>query len=398
MKYDSKSEFGNIVANDQRRRILFGGLLLFALLGGMSAFVWWAYTFELDIVTRAEGSVIPSSRVQSIQSLDGGVVDDILVKEGDIVEKGQILLRIEREKAQAIYRETLSRVASLEAAIARLRSEVLGVPLKFPENANAFPEVVSTQKILYTKRLAALNQEIAVLQETLRLVEKELSLNEPMLETGEVSEVDVIRLRRQVNEIRGGITQRRNKYLSESQAELAKAQDDLSSQTESLAARKTVLDQVDIYAPVKGVVKNIRITTQGGVVRPAEEIMQLVPIEEELLVEVKIKPADVAFLRPGLQASVKLDAYDYTIYGTLNGELTYISPDTLAEETSREQIKYYRGIIRTSGSKLRNPRSEKIEIIPGMTAGAEIKTGQRSVMQYLLKPITRGLKESLHER
>jgi len=398
MKYDRKSEFGNIVANDQRRRILFGGLLLFALLGGVLAFGWWAYTFELDIVTRAEGSVIPSSRVQSIQSLDGGIVDDILVKEGDIVEKGQILLRIEREKAQAIYRETLSRVASLEAAIARLRSEVLGVPLKFPESANAFPEVVSTQKILYSKRLAALNQEIAVLQETLRLVEKELNLNEPMLETGEVSEVDVIRLRRQVNEIRGAITQRRNKYLSESQAELAKAQDDLSSQTESLAARKTVLDQVDIYAPVKGVVKNIRITTQGGVVRPAEEIMQLVPIEEELLVEVKIKPADVAFLRPGLQASVKLDAYDYTIYGTLNGELTYISPDTLVEETSREQIKYYRGIIRTSGSKLRNPRSEKIEIIPGMTASAEIKTGQRSVMQYLLKPITRGLKESLHER
>lgn len=388
----------SVVTTNHKLKLLMGSILLMVLLLGLLTFGWWASAFQLDIVTRAAGSIVPSSRVQSIQSLDGGVVDAILVKEGDIVEKGQILLRIEREKAQAIYRETLSRVASLEAAIARLRSEVLGVPLKFPASANAFPEVVSTQKILYTKRLAALNQEIAVLQETLRLVEKELNLNEPMLETGEVSEVDVIRLRRQVNEIRGGITQRRNKYLSESQAELAKAQDDLSSQTESLAARKTVLDQVDIYAPVKGVVKNIRITTQGGVVRPAEEIMQLVPIEEELLVEIKIKPADVAFLRPGLQASVKLDAYDYTIYGTLNGELTYISPDTLVEETSREQIKYYRGIIRTSGSKLRNPRSEKIEIIPGMTASAEIKTGQRSVMQYLLKPVTRGLKESLNER
>jgi len=388
----------SVVTTNHKLKLLMGSILLMVLLLGLLTFGWWASAFQLDIVTRAAGSIVPSSRVQSIQSLDGGVVDAILVKEGDIVEKGQILLRIEREKAQAIYRETLSRVASLEAAIARLRSEVLGVPLKFPESANAFPEVVSTQKILYTKRLAALNQEIAVLQETLRLVEKELNLNEPMLETGEVSEVDVIRLRRQVNEIRGAITQRRNKYLSESQAELAKAQDDLSSQTESLAARKTVLDQVDIYAPVKGVVKNIRITTQGGVVRPAEEIMQLVPIEEELLVEIKIKPADVAFLRPGLQASVKLDAYDYTIYGTLNGELTYISPDTLVEETSREQIKYYRGIIRTSGSKLRNPRSEKIEIIPGMTASAEIKTGQRSVMQYLLKPVTRGLKESLNER
>lgn len=388
----------NVVSTNHGFKFLMGGILLLSLIGGVIAFGWWAYSSQLDIVTRAAGTVIPSSRVQSIQSLDGGIVNEIKVSEGDIVEKGQLLLRIEGDKAQAIYRETLSKVASLEAAIARLRSEVLGVPLTFPKSTNAYPEVVNAQKILYTKRLAALNEEVAVLQETMKLVQKELSLNEPMLETGEVSEVDVIRLRRQVNEIKGSITQRKNKYMSESQAELAKAQDELSSQTEQLAARKTVLDQVDIYAPVKGVVKNIRITTKGGVVRPAEEIMQLVPIDDELLVEIKIKPADVAFLRPGLPASIKLDAYDYTIYGTLNGELTYISPDTLREETAREEIKYYRGIVRTKGSKLRNPRSEKIEIIPGMIASAEIKTGQRTVMQYLMKPITRGLKESLHER
>ena len=330
----------HIVSNNQGFKLLMGGILLATLLAGLAAFGWWASTHELDIMTRAPGTVIPSSRVQSIQSLDGGIVDEILVKEGDIVEKDQLLLRIERDKAQAIYRETFSRVASLEAAIARLRAEVLGVPLIFPESTADFPDVVNAQRILYNKRLSALNEELAVLQQTLRLVEKELSLNEPMLETGEVSEVEVIRLRRQVNEIKGGITQRRNKYLSESQAEMTKAQDELAVQRQSLAARKTALDQVDIHAQVKGVVKNIRITTRGGVVRPAEEIMQIVPLEEELLVEVKIKPADVAFLRPGLPASVKLDAYDYTIYGTLNGELTYISPDTLTEETSREQLKY----------------------------------------------------------
>ncbi len=388
----------NVVSTNQRFKLLMGGILLLSLIGGVVAFGWWAYTSQLDIVTRAAGTVIPSSRVQSIQSLDGGIVTEIEVSEGDIVEKGQLLLKIDGDKAQAIYRETLSRIASLEAAIARLRAEVLGVPLSFPGSTHAYPEVVNAQKILYTKRLSALNEEVAVLKETLRLVQRELSLNEPMLETGEVSETDVIRLRRQVNDIKGAITQRQNKYLSESQAELAKAQDELSSQKEQLAARKAVVDQVDIYAPVKGVVKNIRITTRGGVVRPAEEIMQLVPIDEELLVEIKIRPSDVAFLRPGLPASVKLDAYDYAIYGTLNGELTFISPDTLRDETSREEVKYYRGIVRTTGSKLRNPRSEKIEIIPGMTATAEIKTGQRTVLQYLLKPITRGLKESMQER
>ncbi len=210
----------HIVSNNQSFKLLMGGILLASLLAGLAAFGWWAYAHELDIVTRAPGAVIPSSRVQSIQSLDGGIVEEITVKEGDIVEKDQLLLRIEREKAQAIYRETFSRVASLEAAIARLRAEVLGVPLVFPESTAGYPEVVSAQRILYNRRLGALNEEIAVLEETLRLVEKELSLNEPMLETGEVSEVEVIRLRRQVNEIRGGITQRRNKYLSESQAEL----------------------------------------------------------------------------------------------------------------------------------------------------------------------------------
>lgn len=388
----------HFINSNQFAKHLTGALLLITLISALLMFGWWASVSQLDIVTKAIGAVIPSSRVQSIQSLDGGILEEIKVAEGDVVGKGQLLLRINREKAQAIYRETLSKVASLESTIARAKSEVMGVPLVFPASANAFPELISAQKILYAKRLAALNEEVDVLQETLRLVQKELSLNEPMLETGEVSEVEVIRLRRQINEIKGSIAQRQNKYLTESQAELAKAQDELSAQTEQLAVRKTMLDQVDIYAPVRGVVKNIRITTQGGVVRPAEEIMQLVPVDEELLVEIKIKPTEVAFLRPGLMASIKLDAYDYTLYGMLNGELTYISPDTLREETSREEIKYYRGIVRTKGSKLRNPRSEKIEIIPGMTASVEIKTGRRSVMQYLLKPVTKGLRESLHER
>ncbi len=388
----------NFSQPNSKMKHVMGSSLLITLIAGLLLFGWWASVSQLDILTRAVGTVIPSSRVQSIQSLDGGIVEEIKVTEGDIVDKGQLLLRIDRDKAQAIYRETLSKVAALEATIARAKAEVLGTPLNFPKSTRAFPDVINAQRILYAKRLAALNDETNVLRETLRLVQKELSLNEPMLETGEVSEVEVIRLRRQVNEIKGAITQRRNKYLSESQAELAKAQDELAAQTEQLAARKTILDQVDIHAPVRGVVKNIRITTQGGVVRPAEEIMQLVPIDEELLVEIKIKPTEVAFLRPGLPASVKLDAYDYTIYGMLDGELTYISPDTLREEAAREEIKYYRGIVRTKGSKLRNPRSEKIEIIPGMTASVEIKTGQRTVMQYLLKPFTKSLNESLHER
>jgi|APLak6261685727_1056166.scaffolds.fasta_scaffold00106_3 adhesin transport system membrane fusion protein len=388
----------DVVSSHGSAKRIFGTLLLLVVLVGVIGFGIWANFSSLDISTHAQGVVIPSSRIQSIQSLDGGILDKALVKEGDIVEKGQLLLRLDKVKTQSMYRETLARNASLKAAIARLNAEVLDTPLKFPASLSGFPDVVAAQRMLYQKRKVGLEEEIAVLERSAELAKKELSLNEPMLVTGEVSEVDVIRLRRQVNEIRGAISQRKYKFLSDAQTDLVKAEDELASQSEVLTGRKDQFEHTDIFAPLKGVVKNVRITTEGGVVRPAEEIMQIVPLEEELLIDIKINPVDVAFLRPGLPATVKIDAYDYTIYGMLDGELTYLSPDTLREETAREDIKYYRGTLRTHGSELKNPRNERIQIIPGMTATAEIKTGERTVMQYLLQPITRGLSESLHER
>lgn len=381
-----------------KSKMLFGSFFLVILLCGVLLLVIWAHYSLLDISTRAQGVVIPSSRIQTIQSLDGGVLEKIFVKEGAIVEKGQLLLSMEKIKAQTLYGESLAKQVSLKASVARLRAEVLGKPLNFPVELKNYPEVVSTQRALYEKRKMALEEEIAVLKRSYELIQTELSLNEPLLSTGEVSEVDVIRLRRQVNEIKGAISQRNYKFLSEAQAELAKNEDELAGQTEILKGRKDQLEHADIYAPLKGVIKNVRFNTEGGVVRPAEEIMQIVPVEEELLIDVKINPSDVAFLKPGLPATVKIDAYDYTIYGMLNGELTYLSPDTLREETSKEDIKYYRGTVRTYDSKLNNPRNEKIEIIPGMTAVVDIKTGERTVLQYLLKPIIRGVSSSMHER
>lgn len=390
------SPFAAYASWPRQRRI--ATALLLTIFVAFAMLLIWAAWAELDVITRAPGVVVPSSRIQSIQSLDGGVLADMAVKEGDIVQAGQVLLHLDRVKAEAQYRESLSRVASLKAGLTRLRAEVLSRPLVFPEEISEFQDIIQAQTTLYQKRRNALLEEIAVLERTLKLAEKELDLNEPMLKTGEVSEVDVIRLRRQVNEIRGTITQRQNKYLSDAQTELAKVEEDLAAQSEILAARRDQLAHTDIVAPVRGVVKNIRFNTVGGVVRPAEEILQLVPIDEELLIEVKIKPQDVAFLRTGLPVTVKIDAYDYSIYGVLHGELTYLSADTLKDETAREDIRYYRGIVRTTGSKLRNPKAERIEILPGMTAAAEIKTGERTVLKYLLKPITKSLSESLYER
>ena len=388
----------DLVSNQGRAKFIFGSILLMMIFLAIGVFLLWAYFSQLDVSTRAFGVVVPSSHIQTIQSFDGGILNKLYVKEGDVVDKGQILLSMDRVRSQAIYHEALAKKVSLQAAIARLRAEVFATPLQFPKSLNAYSDVIGSQQRLYNKRSTALRDELLVMQRSLELAEKELSLNEPMLVTGEVSEVDVIRLRRQVNEIRGAITQRKNKFLGDAQLELVKAEDDLAVQEQVLNSRRDQFENADIRAPMKGVVKNVRITTEGGVVRPAEEIMQLVPVAEELLVDVKINPADVAFLRPGLRATIKIDAYDSAVYGMLEGDLIYLSPDTLREENAREDIKFYRGTVRTHG-KLKSPRrNEKVEIIPGMTAQVSIKTGERSVLDYLLKPITRGLSDSMHER
>lgn len=378
------------------------GFILWASAACFAAFIAWSLWANLDIVSRATGTVIPESRVQTIQSIDGGILESLRVREGDIVEAGQLLASFDRIKADSQYREALSKVVSVQAALLRARAEVAGRPPEFPSEMKEFPEIVEAQQMLYRKRRSALQEELAVLERSLELAVAELALNEPMLETGEVSQVEVIRLRRQVNEIRGGITQRRNKYLADAQAELARSQDDYGSLSEILSGRKDTVDHVEVRAPVAGVVKNIRFNTIGGVVRPAEEILQIVPLEEEMLIELKLKPADIAFLKPGLPALVKMDAYDYTIYGTLRGELIYMSPDTLREDNAREDIRYYRGLVRIRSDKLRHQEKQEISramsIIPGMTASVDIKTGEQSVLSYLLKPLVKSVKEGFHER
>ncbi|MBF0463422.1 MAG: HlyD family type I secretion periplasmic adaptor subunit, partial [Magnetococcales bacterium] len=216
---------------------------------------------------------------------------------------------------------------------------------------------------------------------------------------GDVSKAEVLKLQRQSVEIQAQITNRRNKYLQDTQTELAKNQEDLDGVMQILAQRRDQLEHTVITSPMDGVVRNVRITTRGGVARSGEEIMQIVPVDDDLIVEAKVKPGDIAFIKPGLSASVKLDAYDYTIYGALSGEVIYISADTLNEETRLpgEQAAY-RVQVKTKAHNFRGKNSERIEIQPGMTATVEIKTGTNTVLKYLTKPITKTIAESLKER
>ncbi|MCE1180953.1 MAG: HlyD family type I secretion periplasmic adaptor subunit, partial [Rhodocyclales bacterium] len=196
----------------------------------------------------------------------------------------------------------------------------------------------------------------------------------------------------------GQITNRRNKYLQDTQSELVKAQEDLDGVLQVVTQRKEMLDFTEIRAPMDGVVRNVRLTTLGGVAKPGEEIMQIVPLDDDLIIEAKVRPADIAFVKPGLPAKVKLDAYDYTVYGALDGNVSYISADTITEEMRGAEQAFYRVQVKISGSQLHSRSGEKIEIQPGMTATAEIKTGQNTVLRYLTKPVTKTLSESMGER
>ena len=243
-----------------------------------------------------------------------------------------------------------------------------------------------------------MREEVSSLEKAEALIKEELEMNLPLLQAGDVSRAEIIKLQRQLVDVRSQITNKRNKYLQDCQAELVKAEEDLAGVQQIVTQRKEQLNFTEVLSPMDGIVRNVRLTTLGGVAKPGEEIMQIVPADEDLIIEAKVKPAEIAFVKPGLPATIKLDAYDYSIYGILTGEVSYISADTLTETIQGTEQSYYRVQIKTTGKGLVNKQNQPILIQPGMTATVEVKTGQKSVLQYLTKPITKTLSESLGER
>ncbi|WP_253261853.1 HlyD family type I secretion periplasmic adaptor subunit [Ramlibacter montanisoli] len=373
-------------------------LMVWGIALAIVAFLLWARWAQLDQITRASGQVIATSRNQVIQAMEGGVLAELPVREGSVVKRGQLLARFDRTKAQAGYLESAAKVAALQATVARLNAEIFGGQPRFPRELADYPEFRANQMALFAKRQAGLREEVEALRKAEALISEELEMNLPLLKTGDVSRAEVIRLQRQLVDVRGQITNKRNKYLQDCQAELVKAEEDLAGVQQVATQRKEQLGFTDLVSPMDGVVRSVRLTTLGGIARPGEEIMQIVPVDEDLIFEAKVKPADIAFIKPGLPATVKLDAYDYTIYGVLTGQVSYISADTLSETIQGVEQPYYRVQVKTSGRDLKGRNDERILIQPGMTATVEVKTGQRSVLDYLTKPITKTLSDSMGER
>ncbi len=373
--------------------VILGSLLLVIV----PFFVWASYA-RIDQISHARGQVIASAKTQQIQSANDGVIQKIFVKEGQQVQRGERLLILEQSQAQAAYDDSRAKVAALQATLSRLRAEVYATPLSFTEFSKAYPEFIQNQTALFQRRQQALNDEINALSESLRLAQEELDLNLPLLEQGDIGATEIIRLKRQIADLKGQISNKRNKYFQDSQAEMTKAEEELSTKEQELADRSVTLERTLVVAPMDAIVKNIVLTTHGARVRPGDVILELVPSGDELIVEAKMSPSDISFVKTGQKAAVKLDAYDYSIYGIFEGNVRYISPDTLVEKTAEGEKTYFRVHIVLDESELVSKSGKTIEIAPGMTAQVDIVTGDRSVLEYLAKPMIKTLSESFHER
>ena len=360
-------------------------------------FLTWASIAKLEQISRAKGIVIATAKKQEIQSANDGVIEEIFVVEGQSVKKDEVIAKLDQSQFQASYEAIKSKVAALESTIARLKAEVFKKEMRFTPLSIEYPDFMSSQQELFKRRQEALNDEIGVLQNSLDLARDELNLNIPLVKTGDIGTIELIKLKRQVADIEGQIVNRKNKYFQESQAELTKYEEELSSQKQELADKTVTLGRAEIVSPMDAIVNNILITTKGAKVRAGDVIMQLVPIDE-LVIEAKLSPSEISFVKVGQKASVKLDAYDFSIFGGFDGKVKHISSDTLVEKTNKGDEFFFRVLISIDGREMISKVGKKVIVTPGMTGQIDIITGERTVLTYLAKPVIKTLNEAFTER
>lgn len=384
-----------------RSEIYNGSSIVWIVFAAFSGFVLWSYFFELDQFVRAQAKVFSQSRVQVIQSVDGGVLDALYVKEGDFVEKGQILAKINSKRFEASSNEIQARVYGLRAKIARLSAEISNTPLEFdPELVAGANEIVDIERTLYESRKASLKNDVAALRDNLRLAAREKKIVDQLNATGDVDQMEVLTAEKAVIDAEAKLRSRVNEYREKASAELAEARDELSQSSQVLSQRTDMVQSSDVVAQIPGYVKNINITTIGAVLKAGEELMEIIPDDDQLLLEAKVSPKDIADLSLNQTATLRLDPFDSSIYGTIEANVKFISGDTVIEDGSRpgqEQTFYIVHLVIPANPVLTSIGKE-VELIPGMTGQVDIKTGNRSVLTYLLKPVVKTLNQSFGEK
>lgn len=373
--------------------------IVYVLLGGFIAFILWAMLFDIDETVRSQGKVVANGNNQIIQVADGGILSKLLVSEGEHVKQGQLLATLEKDRAQAGYYEVRSQVAHLKSALARANAEILAKPIVFDELTQDYPDFMNAQKALYVQKKRSLNQEVAILEESLAISTKGWEMIRSLEKTGDVSQLEVLRARQKVLDLKRNVLDIKSKYYKQTSTEIEKLEGELAKNLHKLKKQRNVLEYTDIRSPVLGIVKELKVTTVGGVLRSGEQLMEISSSQGGVILEAKINPVDIGRLKLGMPVVIKLDAFDYTIFGGLKGTLSYISSDTLLDkDPSGRQITFYQVNIKIEGPEHEdNVKSKAIKLKLGMSGTIDVKVGMRSLFTYLTKPITRGFSGALNE-
>ena len=373
---------------------------VYLMLAALVVAVVWAALAQVDMVTRAESRVIPVGREQVIASLEGGILRELKVREGEAVSAGQALALLDPTRVEAQQNEGRLKRLALLATVARLQAEASGKPLVFPKELDEVPQVVQGEAASFEARRRALNEAVGSNQRNQALLEREVALAQSMSAKGLMSEVEVMRLRRQVNDLALVTQERVNRFRQDASAELVKTQTDLTMLGEQQVVRDDMLKRTTLTSPVRGLVKNIRMNTLGGVVSAGAPVMEIVPVDDQVLVELRIKPADIGFVRVGHPVEIKLSAYEYTVYGSLHGTVQTLSPDAISDGSPGQggtgDTSWYRALVRADASLLK-AGGKPLTVLPGMVGTAEVRTGRRSVLSFLLRPMMKAT-EAFTER
>ena len=373
--------------------------VLYLMAAALAATLAWASLARVDEVTKADARVVPEGREQVIASLEGGLLRELFVREGQQVESGQDLAELDPTRFKTQQAEGAAKILAMKAQIARLGAEAFARPLVFPPEVLAAPDVAQSERDSYTARKRANDDAMSSNQRGIDMLRRELAMSEAMSAKGLLSEVEVLHLRRQINEMSLQSEDRVNRFRQDASTELAKLRTDLAALEEQQAGRQDVLERTMIKSPVRGIVKNIRTNTLGGVIGGGAPIMEIVPIGAQTLIEAHVKPGEIGFLQVGQAAKVKLSAYDFALYGSIDGKIESIGPDALGDPdraVGSVDPTYYRVMLRVDSNTL-HEKGKTLPLLPGMTGTVEVRIGERSVLNFLLRPMLKS-KEAFRER
>lgn len=356
--------------------------------------------FEIDETVRAQGVVVARDHSQVIQSSDGGVLGQLMVSEGDQVVAGQLLATLDKSRIHAAYQEVRSQVAALQSALARAQAELSKTPLVFDALSYQYPALIKAETALYTSQTQAFNEKVEAIESMLTLAQQELKMIAELESTGDVSQLEVLQAKQQVLNLEQQLTEAKHQYQESHSLEVEQLEAELVKARHQLSQQQDRLQHTQIHAPVDGVIKTIHLTTIGGVLAPGGQLMEISPTQGGYLLEAKVSPADIGRLQPNMLATIKLDAFDYAIFGGLKGKVVHISSDTLLDRNQSEQSPgYYQVNIDMLGAEHpENQKSQEIQAKLGMSATVDIKVSRRSLFHYLIKPITRGFSGALTEQ